>query len=267
VNPGGRAIRCGVLRRIIWFVAGLALLAVVPLAAVAASSEHPSSNRPVVADPPSPVVPQITPSYDNKPLRKADGPASQDNKPGADASDSGLYSLEFPRLVGATALVISLIFLLRWVARRFFGVTPIAGGTRAVQVVSRSLIAPRQSVMLMRIGRRLLVVADNGSQLSSLSEITDPDEVAALVGQVQSEKIDIAGRTFGAFIGRFKKDEKDELVASTLVEAPGEVAEEHVVETPTADGSRDGPDVSSARAELSGLMEQVRLVSSQFNRS
>jgi flagellar biogenesis protein FliO len=264
VNPGGRAIRCSVLRRIIWFVAGAAFLTVVPQAAVAAASEHPSSNRPVVADPPSPAVPQITPSYDNKPLRKADGPASQDNKPGADASDSGLYSLEFPRLVGATALVISLIFLLRWVARRFFGVAPVVGGTRAVQVVSRSLIAPRQSVMLLRVGRRLLVVADNGSQLSSLSEIADPDEVAALVGQVQSEKIDIAGRTFGAFIGRFKKDE---LVASTLVEAPVEVADEHVMETPTADGSRDGSDVSSARAELSGLMEQVRLVSSQFNRS
>ncbi len=153
------------------------------------------------------------------------------------------------------ALVVGLIFMLRWFGRRFFGATPVAGGTRAVQVLSRSLVAPRQSVMLMQIGRRLLVIADNGSQLAPLSEITDPDEVASLVGQLRGEKLDIAGRTFGALFGRLKKDE--------------------AIDPPPADGAvstsesamADQPDVSNARAELSGLMEQVRLASSQFSRT
>jgi len=221
-------------------------------APASAASSEPSANIPLVADPAPPPTPRITDTYDKEPIQRTESLVhSEDQSP---ATDSGTATLELPRLLGAMALVVGLIFLLRWIGRRFFGATPIAGGTRAVQVLSRSLIAPRQSVMLMRIGRRLLVVADNGSQLASLSEITDPDEVAALIGQLQGEKLDIAGRTFGALFGRSRKDEAGE---AAVVETPVSVDESQTAE----------PDVSSARAELNGLMDQVRLASSRFSRT
>jgi hypothetical protein len=115
--------------------------------------------------------------------------------------------------------------------------------------------------LLMRVGRRLLVVADNGSQLAFLSQITDPDEVATLIGQVQGEKLDVAGRTFGALFGRLKSDETSE---TSEVTTPAPVDES------SAEAGMPGldtPDMSSARAELSGLMEQVRLASSRFSRT
>jgi flagellar biogenesis protein FliO len=230
----------------------------------AAAIGDPAANRPLAADAPASTASRITAAYDNQKIRPEGISAAPANKAGDDTSDNDSSSFEVPRILAATALVVCLIFLLRWVARRF-GAAPAPNGTRAVQVVSRSVIAPRQSVVLMRVGRRVLVVADNGTQLSSLGEISDPDEVAALIGQVQGEKIDLAGRTFGAFIGRFKRDEKDELVASSAsgsLEMSSEISGESV--EPAAS---DGSDVSSARAQLSGLMEQVRLVSSQFNRT
>src|SRR4029077_6101766 len=80
----------------------------------------------------------------------------------------------------------------------------------AVQVLSRSPLTPRQQVVLLKVGRRVLVVADNGSQMNSLCQITDPDEVAGLVGQLRSEKGSGAGQgagagAFGGLFGRSRK--------------------------------------------------------------
>lgn len=219
-----------------------------PLLARAASNS-PAANVPLVADPAPPPVPRIVDTFDKQPIRRAQIAAQTDTQ--SSTTDATPSTLELPRLLAAMALVVGLIFFLRWLGRRFFGATPISAGTRAVQVLSRSPVAPRQSVMLMQVGRRLLVVADNGSQLSSLSEITDPDEVAALVGQLRGEKLDIAGRTFGAIFGRIKKDEVAEPV--DVEAAP--------ISEPAVEMQ---PDVSGARAELGSLMEQVRLVSNQF---
>jgi flagellar biogenesis protein FliO len=214
------------------------------------------ANRPVTADivSPSP-APRITASFDKVPIARA-GPSADSAGPGSSTSSDSDSTMDVPRVVGALALVLILILLLRWIAFRFFSAAPVANGTRAVQVLSRSLVAPRQSVVLMRVGRRLLVVADNGSQLASLAQITDADEVAALVGQVQGEKLDSAARTFGSFIGRVRKEEEPESL-------PAEAAD---TEVESAVGGQE-PSVSEARAELSGLMEQVRLVTRQFNRT
>ena len=73
----------------------------------------------------------------------------------------------------------------------------MAGATTAVQLLSRTVLSPKQHVMLLRVGRRLVVIGDSGGQMSALSEITDPDEVAALVGQIRDEKLTAAGPTFG----------------------------------------------------------------------
>lgn len=221
-----------------------------------AASSAPAANTPLIAEPPAPALPRIVDTFDKQPIRRAAPPSRGPAQ--ADTTDTSTTTLELPRLLAAMALVVGLIFMMRWFGRRFFGATPISGGTRAVQVLSRSLVAPRQSVMLMQVGRRLLIVSDNGSQLAPLSEISDPDEVAALVGQLRGEKLDVAGRTFSAMLGRIRKDE---VVEPLAVEAPIEAS-------PISESSAaHDPDVSGARAELSGLMEQVRLVSSQFSRT
>jgi flagellar biogenesis protein FliO len=227
---------------------------------VRAGSVDAAANTPLVADPAPPAAPRITDTFDKEPIQRSDTAVRADNQ-SSTTDNTATPTLELPRLLAAMALVVGLIFLLRWIGRRFLGATPIAGGTRAVQVLSRTLVAPRQSVMLMRVGRRLLVVADNGSQLAALSQITDPDEVAALVGQLQGEKLDVAGRTFGALFGRLKSDETSEtgeVTTAASIEAPSSIAQEGRLE--------DVPDVSTARAELSGLMEQVRMASNRFGR-
>jgi hypothetical protein len=104
--------------------------------------------------------------------------------------------------------------------------------------------------MLLRVGRRLIVVGDSGSQMNALCELSDPDEVAALVGQLQDEKVAPARKAFGTMFGssrsRFDSTE------------PADVAPPLVDEAETAEP------VVTAREELSGLRERVRLLAQQF---
>jgi flagellar protein FliO/FliZ len=94
--------------------------------------------------------------------------------------------------------VLGLIVLLYWASRRFLPRSALGQPTRAIQVLARTAISPKQRILLLQIGRRMLVVGDSGQSLSTLCEITDPDEAAALLGQVQGEKPRTTGKSFQA---------------------------------------------------------------------
>jgi hypothetical protein len=107
--------------------------------------------------------------------------------------------------------------------------------------------------MLIRVGRRVIVVGESGSQMNTLCEITDPDEVAELAGQLQDAKTASPGRMFGTMFGRSRRD--FERADDRPVEPSSGLREAETDETP----------VASAREELSGLRERVRLIAEQFN--
>jgi flagellar biogenesis protein FliO len=163
-------------------------------------------------------------------------------------------SMDLTRVGAALAAVIVLIFILRWLGKAFFPSAASRGQTRVVEVLSRSALAPKQQVMLLRVGRRLIVVGDSGTQMNTLCEISDPDEVAGLVGQLREEKT-AAAAAFTSLFGRFSRrysggdDEREEVGA--MVELRDEPEE---------------PAVLSAKGELDGLRERVRMLSEQFNR-
>ena len=91
--------------------------------------------------------------------------------------------LELSRVGAALAIVIALILGLRWGGKKLFGPTVMGHSTRAVQVLARSPVSARQSIVLVRVGRRCWWWATAVRQMNRLTEITDPDEVASLVGQ------------------------------------------------------------------------------------
>ena len=160
--------------------------------------------------------------------------------------------LDYARGLAALGIVLGLIFVLRWFGRRIFPATTGRSRNRAVEVISRSPLSPKQQVMLLRVGQRLIVVGDSGSQMSPLCQITDPDEVAALVGQLRDENLPMPKRAFGSLFGRSRKafdsEEPARAVASDELREPDE----------------DQPPVATAREELSGLRERVRLLAEQF---
>jgi hypothetical protein len=105
--------------------------------------------------------------------------------------------------------------------------------------------------MLVQVGRRIVVLANNGTQINTVCEITDPAEVAELVGQVRQERGDSVVKTFGVLFRRQEEKFDVDVMPSTPVKmAQDDQAEEMGV----------------TRQEISGLMDKVRLLSRQFRK-
>ena len=257
-------------------------------ASVAARTPGPTANatgsattRPVAAAPvESDSDLARTPIRRGAAARPATAPAAAATTRPAATTPAGIsYGFELPRVLMALGLVLGLIFLLRWVMKSFFagGVAGAAAGSRAMQVLSRSPLSPRQQLLLVRVGRRLIVVGDSAGQMTALSEITDPDEVAALVGQVRDEKLSAASRTFGGLFTRVRKgfnggsepeDGVEDGEAITVVGADERTGPSFAAIRDERPGDEEDDDasVAGARGEIRDLMDKVRLVTHQFKR-
>jgi flagellar biogenesis protein FliO len=150
-------------------------------------------------------------------------------------------SLSIIRVGAALIGVVSLIFLLKWCARGVLGQTSTSRAQSPISVVARSNIAPRQQIVLVQVGRRLVLVGNSGGAMNALCEIKDPDEVSELLGKVAAEKSGSIARTFGNL---FRKEE----------EKFGSDGPKAVQDEPLDEDQQIG----LARQEIHGLMEKVR---------
>jgi hypothetical protein len=91
--------------------------------------------------------------------------------------------------------------------------------------------------------------------MNPLCEITDADEIAALVGQLQEQGAVAPGRVFGSIFGRSRKD----------YDGGAESPPPEAAATPLTDIEPEETGVTSAREELNGLRERVRIIAAQFN--
>ena len=170
--------------------------------------------------------------------------------------------LDWPRVLISLGLVIGLIVVMRLAMKKWLGVGGVGGAGRSVKVLGRTMLGPRQQVLLIQVGRRVVVTADSGGQLSALAQITDPDEVASLIGAVESPVVEgapsgVFARMFGAARQPFGGGDLDS-VDDTPAPIPAGGVDAIV---------GDDREVDAARGELAGLMERVRGLSRQFRRS
>jgi flagellar biogenesis protein FliO len=158
------------------------------------------------------------------------------------------------RVVFSLAAVLGLIALMYWASRRMMPGRFVGegGGIRAVQVLARAPLSPRHRVVLLQVGRRVLVVAEGTGQqpLNTLCEITDPDEAAALIGQVRSEQSN--AKSFSA-----------------LLTNAAERFRTHTSETPQASPTTAPAEdqLAATQQELDGLTQRVRGLARHFERA
>lgn len=216
--------------------------------------------------------------FDGAPVRVSGGDAARPDLPESTALPPTTQSAADARLAGATAggvstpslkfdwvrvalslgVVLALIVALRGALRRWLGASATSGLGRGVRVVGRTVLGPRQQVVLLQVGSRVIVAADNAGQLAPLAQITDADEVASLLGQLNdvpsSAKASTGG--FSRWFGRARDDFGDDEIEPQAVGPAGF----------TANRAGAEPSVESARGELAGLMEKVRGLAQQFRR-
>ncbi|MFQ5807416.1 MAG: FliO/MopB family protein [Phycisphaerae bacterium] len=110
------------------------------------------------------------------------------------------------RTFGALAGVVGLIVFLAWGYRAMTGGNlPLLGKARRpglIEVVSKTPLSPRQSLCLVRIGPRLVLIGQSQETLRALDVIDNPDLAASLVGEAAQTRPDSSQAEFTACLER-----------------------------------------------------------------
>jgi flagellar biosynthetic protein FliO len=189
-------------------LAGVVLLAVARAASAEGRDDGPvrvAANRVPVAEAPVVAPPsEATPSKEERPiLRREDRlfakPAGtvRAETAGAQAASSAGW-LTWMRSLGPLVVVLLVIVGLAALAKRFAPQRLRAGltGAGAIEVLARQYLSPKQSVAMLKVGRRIVLVGMSPDRLTHLETIHDPDEVAELVGRTASHRSDSLTSTF-----------------------------------------------------------------------
>lgn len=143
----------------------------------------------------------------------------------ADQADAG--SLGDGWLLSTLAslgVVLAIVFGIRWVLKRGGVVTPSVSSGSVVEVLSRTTVAPRSHVVLLRVGQRILVVSDSSAGMRTLASVHDAEEVAELLGAVDSAKSTSMSQNFGSVMKKLSgqwSGEEAEFEDDPVLEADG----------------------------------------------
>lgn len=165
-------------------------------------------------------------------------------------------TFDVTRVLLALSGVVALIFLLRAAAKRVFPGAAVHGATSAVKILARTSISPKQHLLVIQFGRRLVLVGDTGANLNPLCEITDADEIAGILARSRDESIS-AARRFESLFGRARKDFTDDVPEP----AAGEPFDN------SSEIGADNPSLLETQKELLGLRDKVRDVARQIGRA
>lgn len=237
----------------------LVLIAFFQLAAATAPAQTTKPTEPVVTRP------MPARAFNAQPLRRttpsrgvtAESDATDEvaGEPAAKSPSSGFGTF---RVLLSLGIVVALIL-----AMKMFGQKLVPGGvagrgsSRTVEMLSRSTIGPKQQVLLIRVGRRrVLVVSDCGGKLEPLDRITDADEITELTNQLVTEKSGTANTAFASLFGR----STEKFQAN---DPPEEADAEERKSSPVDDEMVDA-NVAATQHELQGLLAKVRKVSNKL---
>jgi flagellar biogenesis protein FliO len=143
----------------------------------------------------------------------------------------------------ALGVVIALVVLVRLFIRRLHG-GGAASSPGLVEVMARVPIAPKTSVLFLRIGQRIIIAGQTQAGLNTLASLDDPDDVAEVLAHVQAAKPASITEGFGKLIKQFDRGYDPN-------EVEGGDSAEHVVDR--------------ARNDVSGLLSRLRSLNRRDN--
>jgi flagellar biogenesis protein FliO len=109
-------------------------------------------------------------------------------------------------VVSSLAIVLGLFLAIVWCSKRFAPAGSAQLPREAVELLGRAPLAGRQSMQLIRVGNRLLLVALSAGGAETLSEITDPVEVEHLAGLCRRGKTDSATASFSRALSQLASE-------------------------------------------------------------
>ncbi|MCU0708750.1 MAG: flagellar biosynthetic protein FliO [Pirellula sp.] len=180
-----------------WMIASV-LVFVVPSVALGQLSSEASGNRipPVRVHTPSTVVQASAnlPSTVNPPAAIPMKKSSETSTGRMSAPRSPWASTlsTFASLAMVVFLFLGAALILRKSQPRQFQKLP----KEVVEVLGRTSLGPRQSLVVLRFGSKLILVSQQPGETQSIGEIQDPNEAARLMGLCESERPESISSSF-----------------------------------------------------------------------
>jgi flagellar biosynthetic protein FliO len=174
---------------------------------------------PAVAEALQAPKPAETPAESVRRIPVEDVPAAEPRRL-SERAESG------PSLGGFVVASVAVVLLLGgafWLLRRYGASSRLLGAGGPVQVLGRRPLGVRQELWVVAVGRRALVLGSTSSGLSTLAEITNPDELAALRAEAPERRADSERKAFADSLRREMKGEP--------LPAPAAGAEDRAFET------------------------------------
>jgi len=124
-------------------------------------------------------------------------PGRDSSQAAGEADGSRTDALRSVVTIGSSlAIVLGLFFVVVWAMRRTVpGVSAVLPG-EVVEVLGRSVLAGREQLHLLRCGHKLLLVSVSQTSVTTLTEITEPDEVNRLAGLCRQSQPGSASAAF-----------------------------------------------------------------------
>ena len=115
--------------------------------------------------------------------------------------------------LAALGVVLAIVFAIRWLLKRGGVVGASVSSGSVVEVLNRTTVAPRSHVVLLRVGARILVVSDSPAGMRTLASVHEAEEVAELLGAIDSAKPTSMSQSFGSVMkklsGQWSGEEHD----------------------------------------------------------
>jgi flagellar biogenesis protein FliO len=182
--------------------------------------DQPAAKSPAADDGSSPGIETRSLGEPNSALsaRPAEGPLREMDENPLAALDP--RQNEVTRVFAALAVVLGLLILLRLFLKRASSL--LAGGGRpsgVLEILARYPVGRGQSLMILKMARRVLLVHQAGSSMSTLTQVTDAEEVAALLARMEAGARSREAARFKAALRTFQ-DEHERLATHRF--PPGE---------------------------------------------
>lgn len=170
-----------------------------------------------------------------------DSDPANESKQLGEFSNNGSWVLN---TITALGVVIGLIIAMRLAMNKLSGRAVMGGRTGIVEVLSRTSISPRNQVMLLRLGQRIIVVSEGPTGVRTLANLDDPDEVANLLTSISASRPGSITQSFNQLLNR----------AGTEMDNPSSFTAEHGAD-------EDEHLIDKTRNELSNLLSRIRSMS------
>jgi len=107
------------------------------------------------------------------------------SRPGGQSPDLGPTPAQYLRIFVSLVVVIIIIWAISAVFRRFVTVRGLARSSESLKILYTLSLSPTRTLYLVRLADRVLLIGAGEGGLRTLGEITEPDEVAVILRDVE----------------------------------------------------------------------------------